>query len=71
MNVMFEKRRYRVNAEACPNYSASLEQQVYDKNGEPDKTGGKDHPNDAGGYFIANRFPVVRPTLSMATLGGI
>lgn len=70
MNVMFEKRRYKVNPELCPEYSSALEQQVYDKNGEPDKTAGKDHINDAGGYFIANRFPVVRPTVSKAETGG-
>ena len=70
MNVMLEKRRYKINAEACPNFASALEQQVYDKNGEPDKTAGKDHINDAGGYFIANRFPVVRPGVSKTTLGG-
>jgi hypothetical protein len=71
MNVMLEKRKLRVNETLCPNYAAALEQQVYDKNGEPDKTGGKDHINDAGGYFISNRFPVVRPTAGNAALGGI
>lgn len=70
MNVMFEKRRYKVNPETCPHYASALEQQVYDKNGEPDKSQGKDHINDAGGYFIANRFPVVRPTVSKAEVGG-
>lgn len=55
------ERRYLVNVEKCPNYAESLEQQVYDDNGEPDKTNGFDHCNDAGGYFIVNRFPIVRP----------
>jgi hypothetical protein len=71
MNVMFDKRRYRVNAVACPTYAGCLEQQAYDKNGEPDKTGDKDHPNDAGGYFIVNRFPVIKPTVNRVELGGI
>lgn len=71
MNVMLEKRRYRINHVACPTYAASLEQQVYDKNGEPDKTGGHDHGNDAGGYFIFNRFPVHKPTWDDVELGGI
>lgn len=70
MGVMFEKRRYKVNPNTCPNYCAALEQQVYNKNGEPDKVGGFDHLNDAGGYFISNRFPVVRPTANTAELGG-
>ena len=28
------------------------------KNGEPDKTSGLDHCIDAGGYFIAYRYPI-------------
>lgn len=71
MNAMLEKRRYLINAEACPNFAAALEQQVYDKNGEPDKMAGKDHINDAGGYFIVNRFPVVKPTIGLVALGGV
>jgi hypothetical protein len=38
-----------------------LEQQAYDKNGEPDKKSGKDHQNDATGYPIAYEFPVHKP----------
>ncbi|WP_369081323.1 hypothetical protein, partial [Streptobacillus moniliformis] len=45
----------------CPEYTDALEQQAYDKNGMPDKEGGFDHVNDAGGYFIAKRFPIVKP----------
>lgn len=70
MNVMLEKRRYKINPDLCPTFASSLEQQVYDKNGEPDKTSGHDHINDAGGYFIANRFPVVRPTATKTEIGG-
>ena len=44
-------RNYLVNYNNCPVYCESLEQQSY-KNGEPDKSTGTDHPNDAGGYFI-------------------
>lgn len=40
-----------VNTDKCPNYTEALEQQVY-KNGEPDKSSGHDHKNEAGGYFI-------------------
>lgn len=66
MNAMFcnadGARRYRVNADKCPVYSECLEQQVWN-NGEPDKKQGKDHPNDAGGYFIHRIYPVVKPVI--------
>ncbi|MBE8727970.1 terminase large subunit domain-containing protein [Flavobacterium hungaricum] len=41
---------YYVNTNTCPVYTEALEQQAY-KNGEPDKTTGFDHINEAGGYF--------------------
>jgi hypothetical protein len=53
------KRRLKVNADTCPSFVEGLEKQAYDKNGEPDKTSGLDHTNDAGGYFICYRFPVL------------
>lgn len=65
MNAMFAnsdgERRYFVNADRCPVYAESLEQQVWADNGEPDKTAGFDHANDGGGYFIVKRYPIVRP----------
>tara|TARA_R110000822_G_scaffold58014_1_gene145420 strand:+ start:385 stop:1626 length:1242 start_codon:yes stop_codon:yes gene_type:complete len=51
-------RSYCVNVEKCPNIALGLEQQAYDKNGGPDKTGGFDHLNDAVGYFIVRQFPI-------------
>ncbi|WP_417867971.1 terminase large subunit domain-containing protein [Xanthomarina gelatinilytica] len=45
------ERGYLVNTNNCPIYTEALEKQAY-KNGEPDKTTGFDHPNEAGGYFI-------------------
>lgn len=45
------ERTYFVNTHNCPTYTEALEKQAY-KNGEPDKTNGFDHPNEAGGYFI-------------------
>jgi hypothetical protein len=55
-------RRLRVNTDACPTFTECLEQQPYDeKNGEPDKKSGHDHCNDAAGYFLHGRWPVVRP----------
>ena len=53
------ERRYLVNTRLCPDYTESLEQQAYDKNGDPDKSTGHDHTNDAGGYFIVHEWPVV------------
>lgn len=68
MNAMFcnaeGERRYRVNADLCPTYADCLEQQVWSDTGEPDKSAGKDHHNDAAGYYIVREFPVVRPIAS-------
>jgi len=52
------ERIYYVNVDKCPNIALGLEQQAYDKNGEPDKTGGFDHLNDGVGYFIVRQFPI-------------
>ncbi|MDB6104055.1 MAG: terminase [Gammaproteobacteria bacterium] len=60
-------RRLRVNVDACPTFSESLEQQPYDDNGEPDKTAGHDHTNDAGGYFLHQRWPVIRSVTRFTT----
>jgi phage terminase large subunit len=54
-------RRLLVNADRAPRLAESLEQQAYDRNGEPDKATGHDHTNDALGYFITKRFPITRP----------
>jgi hypothetical protein len=63
-NAMFcnavGERRYLVNADKCPTYANCLEQQAWGDNGEPDKTTGFDHPNDAGTYFIHKDYPIKR-----------
>jgi hypothetical protein len=51
-------RRWRVNTDACPTLTEAQEQQAWGANGEPDKSTGHDHPNDALGYFIAKRWPI-------------
>ncbi|NWD44182.1 terminase large subunit domain-containing protein [Pseudomonas yamanorum] len=65
MNAMFcnaqGERRYLVNPFTCPTYADGLEQQVWAPNGEPDKTAGVDHANDAGGYFIHHDYPIIKP----------
>lgn len=58
------ERRLMVNTDACPTLTESLEQQVYDKNGQPDKTSGHDHTNDAAGYFLVKQFPILRQSMS-------
>lgn len=55
------ERRLMVNTLLCPTVTECLEQQIYDKNGEPDKSDGKDHAPDALGYFLHYRWPVVKP----------
>jgi len=63
VNTALEKGRLKVNDTACPRFSEALEQQAYDKNGTPDKTTGHDHHNDAAGYFVHAKIPVVRPVV--------
>lgn len=68
MNMMFRNNnndmRYLVNDDLAPTYAENLEQQAYNDNGDPDKKSGHDHTNDAGGYYIHSRYPVIRPTTS-------
>lgn len=75
MNAMFcnamGMRRYKVNTFLCPVYTESLEQQVWDDNGEPDKDGVTDHTNDAGGYFIVKQFPIEKPHIGVKKIQGI
>ena len=75
MNQLFctkdGERKYKVNTRTCPQYTQSLEQQVYDDYGQPDKQDGWDHANDAAGYFVWQKFPIRRyqaGTLRMAGL---
>lgn len=53
------RRDYKVNTHRCPGYKQSLLKQVW-KNGEPDKSGRWDHPNDAAGYVVVKLLPVVK-----------
>lgn len=64
-------RRMRVNPDRCPMFVEALEKQAYDKNGEPDKSGDLDHPNDAAGYFIHYRYPVRGRGMQRISIGGI
>jgi Terminase large subunit, T4likevirus-type, N-terminal/Terminase RNaseH-like domain len=57
------ERRYLINTRLCPSYTEAREQQVYNKNGEPDKSHDKDHPNDAADYYIHYAFPASKPSV--------
>jgi hypothetical protein len=52
----------------CPVYVEGLEQQAYNKHGEPDKTSGLDHALDAGGYFITYKFPILKRVATVTSL---
>jgi PBSX family phage terminase large subunit len=60
MNSALEQGRVWINASKCKRVAECLEQQSY-RNGEPDKTTGFDHQNDATTYVIAYEMPIVRP----------
>jgi hypothetical protein len=57
MNAALEHGKVKINPLTCPNTADCLEQQTY-KNGEPDKSSGHDHQNDATSYPIAYTFPI-------------
>ena len=63
VNSAFHKGALFINDRKCPTTADNLEQQVYDKNGEPDKKSGKDHQNDATGYPIAYEMPINKPAI--------
>jgi len=73
MNIMLEgcsRGKMFVNDAACPMFAEALEKQAYNDKGEPDKTTGLDHPNDAAGYFTTYRYPVVNGRVVTAKIGG-
>jgi len=61
-------RRWKINTDLCPTTTEALEKQVWGKDGAPDKKAGHDHPNDANGYFIVKRWPIVKRTAQVRTL---
>lgn len=68
VNAAFDHGLLFINDYAAPTTADNLEQQVYGKNGEPDKTEGKDHQNDATGYPIAYEMPIIKPIAQTTTL---
>lgn len=70
MNVLMKAHRYFVNVDRCPILVEALEKQAYDDKGEPDKTAGLDHPNDAAGYFVNYEFGITRGKTQQFNLRG-
>lgn len=66
-----DQRRWLVNTDRCPVLTEAFEQQAYDKNGEPDKSSGHDHPCDAQGYFLVHRYPIKKPSAGTRLIGGL
>jgi len=74
LNLMIHNqgaRRLLVNPDKCPNLIEGLERQAYNKTGEPDKTAGLDHLNDAIGYLISYKYGIGRGTVSFAQIAGV
>jgi len=62
-NGMFAHDRYLINTNKCPKGTEALEQQAYDKYGDPEKFSGGgtiDDYNDSFGYFVVRRFPLIK-----------
>ncbi|MDI6755322.1 MAG: terminase family protein [Thermodesulfobacteriota bacterium] len=68
-NKAFEVGKVKVNAQACSTIARCLEQQSYTDDGEPDKTAGFDHMNEAFSYFVAYEYPIIRPMSRMKITG--
>lgn len=61
------ERRWKINTDACPTTTECIEQQTWAASGEPDKSTGHDHMNDANGYFIVKRWPIVKKSVGIFT----
>jgi len=63
VNKCFEDEKVWVNCDEAPETARCLEQQPYDKNGEPDKKNDLDHTPDAFGYFCEYEHPIIKPVI--------
>lgn len=68
VNTNFEKQRLWVNdaRDAAADLAESLEKQPYSANGDPDKTAGFDHMNEAFGYAVHKLMPIRKPERAAA-----
>lgn len=64
-NKAFATGRIYINSRECPTVAKCLEQQSYDKNGDPDKKSGNDHQNDASTYPIAYEMAIRKPMFAL------
>lgn len=65
------QRRLYIDVEKCPNLVESVTKQVYNKNGLPEKGFGKfDDMTDSFSYPVYYHFPVKKPAIGKATVGG-
>lgn len=67
VNGLLSHGRYLINTNKCPKGTEALEQQVFDKNGDPEKFSGAgtiDDYNDSMGYFVVRRFPLTKNTFT-------
>lgn len=62
------ERQWKINTDLCPTTTEALEQQVWGADNQPDKKSGHDHPNDANGYFIHKRWPIVKRVATVEPL---
>lgn len=58
VNNAFKKKKLFLDEDRCPEMIECLEQQIYTKNGIPDKDSGLDHMNDALGYMVYYLMPL-------------
>jgi len=65
------ERTLKVNTYKCPRFTETLEQQIYDDFGMPDKKSGLDHVGDAGGYPLAKRFPIIKRIVQVRRIRGM
>lgn len=69
VNRALEQGKLLINTEACIELTEALEQQIYLKNGSPDKESGIDHVLDALGYMVHYIMPVKQRGLTTIGVG--
>lgn len=65
VNGAFEYSKTLINIEQCPRLAETLKQQIYDKNGMPEKSSDNniDDLNDSYGYIVNRIYPIVKPVI--------
>lgn len=72
VNKQFEKGKYLINTDRCPELTLAFEQQAYDrKTGQPEKDGHLDNRVDGPGYLIHYLYPIAHRSAKAKTLGGM